>query len=57
MEILIQRKKNRVYKIVPVSEDDTLMSKKKYFEMLDRGLQSIKKAREKNTLRNNSKRK
>jgi len=44
-EILIQRKKNRSYKIVPVSDDDTLMSKEEYFAMLDRGLQSIKEGK------------
>ena len=44
-EILIQRKKNRSYRIVPVTKDDTLMSKEEYFAMLDRGLQSIKEGK------------
>ena len=33
------------FKIVPVTEDDTLMSKKEYFAMLDRGLQNIKEGK------------
>ena len=41
-EILILRGKNKSYKIVPVTEDDTLMSKEEYFAKLERGLQSIK---------------
>jgi len=44
-EILIQRKRNRSYRIVPVTKDDTLMSKEEYFAMLDRGLQSIKEGK------------
>jgi antitoxin (DNA-binding transcriptional repressor) of toxin-antitoxin stability system len=44
-EILIQRKKNKCYKIVPVTEDDTLMSKEEYFSRLERGLQSIKEGK------------
>ena len=44
-EILIQRRKNKSYKIVPVTEDDTLMSKEEYFAKLERGLQSIKEGK------------
>jgi len=44
-EILIQRRKNKSYKIVPVTEDDTLMSKEEYFARLERGLQSIKEGK------------
>ena len=44
-EIIIQRRKNRSYKIVPVTEDDTLMSKEEYFAKLERGLQSIKEGK------------
>jgi len=40
VEILIQRKKNKSYKIVPVTEDDTLLSKEEYFARLERGFQS-----------------
>ena len=45
MEILIQRNKNKSYKVVPVSDDDTLMSKEAYFARLERGLQSIKEGK------------
>jgi len=44
-EILIQRSKNKSYKIVPVTEDDTLISKEEYFSRLERGLQSIKEGK------------
>ena len=44
-EILIQRRKNKSYKIVPVTEDDTLMSKEEYFAKFERGLQSIKEGK------------
>ena len=37
-EILIQRGKNKSYKIVPVTDDDMLMSKEEYFAKLERGL-------------------
>jgi antitoxin (DNA-binding transcriptional repressor) of toxin-antitoxin stability system len=45
MEILIRRAKEKSYKIVPVTKDDTLMSKEEYFARLERGLQSIKEGR------------
>jgi len=44
-EILIQRKKNKSYKIIPVTEDDTLMSREEYFAKLESGLQSIKEGK------------
>lgn len=34
-EIIIQRGRNRSYKIVPVEEDDTLMSKEDFFARVD----------------------
>ncbi|MEA4978689.1 MAG: prevent-host-death protein, partial [Petrimonas sp.] len=39
VEILIRRGKNKSYKIVPVQEDDTLMSKEEFFAMIDRALE------------------
>ena len=44
-EILIQRRKNKSYKIVPITEDDTLMSKEEYFAKFERGLLSIKEGK------------
>jgi len=44
-EILIQRGKNKSYKIVPVTDDDTLMSKEEFFARLERGLQNIKEGK------------
>ncbi len=44
-EILIRRGKNRSYKIVPVEEDDTLMSKEEFFAKIDRSLQQAKEGK------------
>jgi len=44
-EVLIQRRKNKSYKITSAKEDDTLMSKEAYFAMIDRGLQDIKEGK------------
>ena len=41
-EIFIQRRKNKSYRIVPVTEDDALMSKEDYFAKFEKSLQSIK---------------
>ncbi len=30
-ELIIQRSKNRSYKVIPVEEDDTLMTKEEFF--------------------------
>ena len=45
VELLIQRARNKSYKIVPVTEDDTVMSKAEYFAMLDNALENIKEGR------------
>ena len=45
IEILIQRGKTKSYKIVPVTDDDTLMSKEAFFAKLDRAEQSIKEGK------------
>lgn len=38
-ELIIQRSKNRSYKVVPVDEqDDTLMTKEEFFAKIDRAL-------------------
>ncbi len=42
VEILIRRGKTRSYKILPVREDDTLMSKEAFFARVDRALQQAK---------------
>lgn len=44
-EILIQRKKNKSYKIVRVTEDDTLMSKEEFFSKIDKSLQQAKEGK------------
>jgi antitoxin (DNA-binding transcriptional repressor) of toxin-antitoxin stability system len=44
-EILIRRGKTRSYKVVPVTEDDTLMSKEEYFAKIDRSLKQAEKGK------------
>ncbi|MDR0907832.1 MAG: type II toxin-antitoxin system Phd/YefM family antitoxin [Rikenellaceae bacterium] len=34
-ELIIQRSKNRAYKIIPVEEDDSLMTKEEFFARVD----------------------
>lgn len=41
-KIIIQRKGNKSYKISPVSEDDTVMSKSEFIEKINTSLQQIK---------------
>lgn len=41
-EIMVQRKKNKAYRIIPVTEDDTLMSKEAFFAKLDEARQEVK---------------
>ena len=45
MDILIQRGKNKAYKIVSITGNDTLMSKEDYFAKIDRALEGIKKGK------------
>lgn len=42
IEILIQRGKNKSYKITSVTEDDSLMSKEEFYAKLDRSIQQAK---------------
>ena len=44
-QIIIQRGKDRSYKLVPVKDEDVLMSEKEYFEMLDRSIEQIEKGK------------
>ena len=45
IEILIQGRKKKKYKIVPVSDDDTLMSKESFYEKIDRSLQEAEEGK------------
>ncbi|MDR1170139.1 MAG: prevent-host-death protein [Prevotellaceae bacterium] len=38
-EIFIQRGKSKSYKVIAISDDDTLMSKEEFFAKIDRALQ------------------
>jgi PHD/YefM family antitoxin component YafN of YafNO toxin-antitoxin module len=44
-ELLIQRRRNKSYKIVPITEDDTLLGKEDYFARLERGFQNFKEGK------------
>lgn len=41
-QVVIQRGKNKSYKLVPVEDDDSLMSKDEFYAKLERSLQQIK---------------
>ena len=45
MDILLKSRRKGSFKIVPVTEDDTSMSKEKYFAIIDRGLQNIREGK------------
>ncbi len=44
-DILLKSRTNGSFKIVPVTDDDILMSKEEYFAMIDKGLQNIKEGK------------
>ena len=44
-DISLKSREKGSFKIVPVTEDDTLMSKEKYFAIIDRGLQNIREGK------------
>lgn len=46
-EILIQRGKNKTYRIIPVSEDDIVMSKAELDSVIEQGLLDMKEGRTK----------
>ncbi|MDR2233005.1 MAG: prevent-host-death protein [Tannerella sp.] len=41
IEILIQRGKKKTYKIIPVTNDDTLINKVEFFAKIDRALKEV----------------
>jgi len=44
-KILIQRGKNKSYKLVPVVEEETLMSKKEFFAEIERSWEQYKEGK------------
>ena len=54
IELLIQRGKRKTYKIIPVSDDDTLMSKEAFFAKIDRSIQQAKEGKVYSMLPNES---
>lgn len=45
LEVLIQRGKNKTYKIVPVNEDDTVISKEEFYSIIEEGFQDIEQGK------------
>lgn len=45
VEVLIQRGKNKSYRIIPVEEDDTLMSKEEFFAKIERALEEAEQGK------------
>jgi antitoxin (DNA-binding transcriptional repressor) of toxin-antitoxin stability system len=45
IEILIQRRKNKSYKIVAVANDDTLINKEEFFAKIDRALEEVRQGK------------
>ncbi|MFR9611025.1 MAG: hypothetical protein SNI87_04625, partial [Rikenellaceae bacterium] len=44
-EIIVQRKGDKSYKILPISEDDTLMSKSEFIEKINTSIREIKEGK------------
>lgn len=44
-EILVQRGNNKAYRIVPITEDDTLMSKEEFFAKISKALNEAKQGK------------
>ncbi len=45
VEVLIRRGKNKSYRIIPVQEDDTLMSKEEFFAKIDKALEEAEQGK------------
>jgi hypothetical protein len=54
IEIRIQRGKRKLYKVVPVSDDDTLMSREAFFAKIDHSLNQAKEGKVYSMLPNES---
>ena len=46
-QIVIQRKRNRSYKLVPVTKEETLMTEEEFFAKIDHSLQQAKEGKTK----------
>jgi antitoxin (DNA-binding transcriptional repressor) of toxin-antitoxin stability system len=44
-DVLLRSREKGSFKIIPVKDDDTRMSKEEYFAMLDRGLQNFREGK------------
>lgn len=44
-QIIIQRGKNKSYKLVPIAKDDSLMTKDEFYAKIDRSLKQIKEGK------------
>ncbi len=44
-QIIIQRGKNKSYKLVPVVQNDTLMTEEEFYTKIDKGIQQAKEGK------------
>ena len=44
-DVVLKSRENGSFKLVPITEDDTLMSKEEFFNKLDRSLQQAKEGK------------
>ena len=44
-DVVLKSRENGSFKLVPISEDDTLMSKEEFFNKLDQSLQQVKEGK------------
>jgi antitoxin YefM len=44
-QIIVQRGKNKSYKLVPVEQNDTLMTEEEFYAKIDKGIQKAKEGK------------
>lgn len=44
-QVIVQRGKDKAYRLVPVTDDDSCMSKEEFYEKLDRSIQQAKEGK------------
>lgn len=44
-QIIVQRGKNKSYKLVPVLEEETLMTEEEFYAMVDKGIKDVEDGR------------
>lgn len=44
-QVIVQRGKDKAYRLVPITEDDTCMSESEFYEKINRGIQQAKEGK------------